>query len=114
MDTIPFVICCISVARFELMEEAHVILLDTTPHTASSGFLLRIWQDRAGYLRAFSGYQIIKKVPKGRGTRSNAGLGASGHIVFIFHSDSSGLHLSCGYALLRFIMILLYPRSLGR
>jgi hypothetical protein len=35
-----------------------------------------------GILRAFSGLQTIKKVPKERGTRSNAGLGASGHIVF--------------------------------
>jgi len=39
MDTIPFVICCISVARFDLMEGAHVIFLDTTPNTASSVFL---------------------------------------------------------------------------
>ena len=46
-------------------------------HSRKLGFPFnRMWQDRAGYLRAFSGYQTIKKVPKERGTRSNAGLGA--------------------------------------
>jgi len=32
----------------------------------------------------FLAIKLIKKVPKERGIRSNAGLGASGHIVFIF------------------------------
>jgi len=47
-----------------------------------------MWQDRAGYLRAFSGYQTIKKVPKERGTRSNAGLGAQD---ILFSSSSFDL-----------------------
>jgi hypothetical protein len=40
MDTIPFVICFISVASFALMEGAHVDMFwIQTPHTASSVFL---------------------------------------------------------------------------
>jgi hypothetical protein len=61
-----------------------------------------------GILRAFSGLQTIKKVPKERGTRSNAGLGASGHIVF-FTRLSIWFRLSCGYAMLRLVMILFIP-----
>ena len=39
-------------------------------------------------MRAFSGYQTIKKVPKERGTRSNAGLGAQD---ILFSSSSFDL-----------------------
>jgi len=38
----------------------------------------------AGIFKHFLAVKSIKKVPKERGTRSNAGLGASGYIAFFF------------------------------
>jgi hypothetical protein len=73
-----------------------------------------MWQDRAGYLRAFSGYRTIKKVPKERGTRSNAGLGAQ-DILFSSHhsifSVSFVLRICSGYD---FVMIIPYDLSADR
>jgi hypothetical protein len=78
---------------------------DTTPHSRQLGFPFFAY-GRTGrdICEHFLVYQIIKTVPKERGTRSNAGLGASGHIVF-FTRIFVWFRLSCGYNLLRFVMI---------
>lgn len=54
-----------------------------------------MWQDRAGIFEHF--LAITKRVPRDRETRSNAGLGAAGYIVFLT-LDRCLFRLSCGYA----------------
>jgi len=43
----------------------------------------------AGIFQHFLAIKSIKKVPKERGTRSNAGLGASGYTLFSLSFDRS-------------------------
>lgn len=60
----------------------------------------------AGIFQHFLAIKSIKKVPKERGTRSNAGLGASGYTLFSLSFDrSSDFVLSCGYILFTILMI---------
>jgi hypothetical protein len=44
----------------------------------------------AGIFEHFLAIKSIKKVPKERGTRSNAGLGASGYTCFLFYHSIVG------------------------
>jgi hypothetical protein len=64
-------------------------------------------------LQAFSGYQIIKKVPKERGTRSNAGLGASGYTLFSLSFDCFSVRLSRGDILFFTILMIGLPCDLS-
>jgi hypothetical protein len=63
-----------------------------------------MWQDRAGIIEHF--LAITKRVPRDRETRSNAGLGAAGYIVFF---STQSLLVSCVLRvyLLRSIMSIL-------
>jgi hypothetical protein len=60
----------------------------------------------AGSFEHFLAIKSIKKVPKERGTRSNAGLGASGYTLFSFIIRSFfRFRLSRGYILFTILMI---------
>jgi len=79
------------------------------PTAASSVFLSKHHGRTGGYIEHFLAIKSIKKVPKERGTRSNAGLGASGYTLFSSFIIRSffRFRLSRGYILFTILMICL-------
>jgi len=82
---------------------------------ASSVFLSKHHGRTGGYFEHFLAIKPINKVPKERGTRSNAGLGASGYTLFSSLSfDRSSDFVCLADILFTILMILFTLRSLGR
>jgi len=67
----------------------------------------------AGICKHFRAIKSIKKVPKERGTRSNAGLGASGYTLFSLSFDCFSVRLSRGDILFFTILMVGLPCDLS-
>jgi len=61
---------------------------------------LRIWQDRAGYLWAFSGLSNYKESTQRKGKHAAMQVSARQDVLFSLSFGFIGFRLSCGYALL--------------